>query len=193
MAVTEVVFDPRIDLPDGSLGIQAVTVRAAPTRIREAGPSTVYPQTVNFTNITGATPLYLQSTDGTWAWTIGVYLRSKLLDVRTVFVTGDRVAYPDLVDIDPVGLEDGHSAPPAWWAAIATYTSTLAMLVDEIAELKVLITSGGGGSGGSSTVIVESSTGGILTLTGAGVTEQSGILTLTGSNVTEQNGLITIS
>lgn len=182
MAVTEVVFDPRIDLPDGSLGIQAVTVRATPTRIREAGPSTVYPQTVNFTNITGATPLYLQSTDGTWAWTLGVYLRSKLLDVRTVFVTGTSKPWAELLDIDPV-IFDG--APVS-----ATVADLIADLQHQIDELRMLLS--GGGSGGP-TVIVESSTGGVLTLSGSGVTEISGTLTLNGTNVTESNGVITIS
>jgi hypothetical protein len=46
---------------------------------------------------------------------------------------------------------------------------------------------------GGPAVVVDSSTGGVLTLSGSGVTEQGGIITLNGSNVTEQNGVITIA
>lgn len=42
-------------------------------------------------------------------------------------------------------------------------------------------------------VVATASNGGILTLSGSGVTEQGGIISLTGSNVTEQNGVITIT
>lgn len=137
MAVTEVLFDPRIDLPDGNLGVQAVTVKASPTRIREAGPSTVYPQTVTFTNVTAGTPLHFQSTDGTWAWTIGVYLRSKLLDVRTVLITGATAAWADLTDITPADFETPE-ATEAWWAALDILT----------ARVTAVEQNGGGGGGG---------------------------------------------
>jgi hypothetical protein len=101
MAVTAITFDPRIDLPSGNLGSQPITLKATPTRIRENGTQTVYPETVTFTDVTGDTAIHLQSTDGSWAWTIGAYRRLKIVDIRTVFVTGETANWNDLVDIDP--------------------------------------------------------------------------------------------
>lgn len=180
MAVTEITFDPRIDLPDGSLGIQTVTVRATPTRIRDDGDATVYPQTVTFSSVTAATPLRLQSTDGSWAWTIGVYLKLKLLDVRTVAVTGTTALWNDLVDIDP-GIFEPYRPDP-------TVADLIADLQHQIDDLRDQLANGGGGP----TVVVTES-GGIYTLTGSGVTEEAGVITLTGSGVTEQDGIITIA
>lgn len=180
MPITEVVFDPRIDLPNGSLGVQAVTVRATPTRIRESGPSTVYPQTVTFANITASTPLRFQSTDGTWAWTIGVYLRSKLLDVRTVFVTGDTATWSALVDVDPSIFET---------APTATVSDLIAALQAQIDELRALL-------GGVSDNVSFIDTGdGFFTIAGNGVTDTlDGYLTMTGNNVTDTgDGYYTIA
>lgn len=130
MQVTQITFDPRVDLPGGGTTPLAVTIKATPIRIRDDGNSTIYPTNVTYVDVTAATPFALNSTDGTWAWAIGVYdtsaQRARLLDARTVAVTGATATWPQLTEVDPDTLT-ADDPDPAWWAAIGTKIDAVAL------------------------------------------------------------------
>lgn len=124
---TRILFDPRVDLPDGTTGSSPVIVEATPTGIRADGSVFVLPTTLSFTISTAADQILLAAPAASWGWNLavrragamlyGASQAGSVLARRTVTWTdAASVTWADLTDLDPATLEPTPAASASWTA-----------------------------------------------------------------------------
>lgn len=128
--VTRILFDPRVDLPDGTTGPTPVIVEATPTGIRADGSVFVLPTTLTFTINTSADQLLLAAPAVSWGWSLAIRRAGAMLyggsqagsvlARRTVtWADAATIAWADLTDLDPATLEPTSDVSASWAATQA--------------------------------------------------------------------------
>ena len=136
---TRILFDPRVDLPDGSSTSSPVVVEATQTGIRASGAVVTFPTTLSFSIASAADVIQLAAPPAGHAWKLTVRRQASTryggfvtptggatLESRLVTWTdAPTVAWADLTDVDPATLAPA-AAPAAWDAQLAALQAQVA-------------------------------------------------------------------
>jgi hypothetical protein len=133
---TRILFDPRVDLPDGSTGSNPVIVEATPTAIRANGAVVIFPTTLTFTVSTAADVVQLAAPGAGQAWRLVVRRAtptrtlvqtagSTLIQRTVTWTDAPTVTWAALTDVDPATLEPTPDTVAAWSATQALAQAAL--------------------------------------------------------------------